>query len=203
MTNRRHALNDAQWEILCPLLPTNHRPGHPYKDHRRVIDGILWILHAGAPWRHLPERFGPWSTVFGRFNRWRKSGRWDQLLTALHAKADAQGGIDWELFGVDASVVRAHKAAAGAEKASAGQDGEPGDHGLGRSQGGFGSKVPIVCDGQGRPLGVVLTAGQRHESTVFEAVLDTVEVPQERGPARSRPERAAGDKAYSNRRIRG
>jgi transposase len=202
MTTRRHALSDEQWAILQPLLPGNNRRGHPYKDHRTVIDGILWILHTGAPWRDLPEDFGPWSSVFGRFNRWRQSGLWDDLLTALHARADAAGGIDWEMFCVDGSVVRAHKAAAGAEKKSAGLDGEPADPGLGRSQGGFGSKVHVVCDGQGRPLGVVLTPGQRHESTVFERVMDTVAVPQARAPARRRPRRAAGDKAYSNRRIR-
>jgi transposase len=116
MTTRRHALNDEQWAILQPLLPGNNRRGHPYKDHRLVIDGLLWILHTGAPWRDLPEDFGPWSTVFGRFNRWRQSGRWDDFLTALHAQADAAGGIDWEMFCVDGSVVRAHKAAAGAGK---------------------------------------------------------------------------------------
>jgi transposase len=116
MTNRRHALSDAQWATLQPLLPGNDRRGHPYKDHRLLLDGILWILHTGAPWRDLPERFGPWSTVFGRFNRWRKSGRWDQLLTALQANADAQDGIDWQMFVVDSSLVRAHKAAAGAGK---------------------------------------------------------------------------------------
>lgn len=113
---RRHALSDDQWALLQPLLPDNHRRGHPYKDHRLVLDGILWILHTGAPWRDLPGDYGPWSTVFGRFNRWRRCGLWDQVLTALHAKADEQGGIDWDLFCIDASVVRAHKAAAGAEK---------------------------------------------------------------------------------------
>jgi len=116
MTTRRHALNDDQWALLQPLLPGNRRRGHPYKGHRLVIDGILWILHTGAPWRDLPRDYGPWSTVFGRFNRWRKSGVWDELLTALQAQADAQGRIDWEVFCIDGSVVRAHKAAAGAEK---------------------------------------------------------------------------------------
>ena len=74
---------------------------------------------------------------------------------------------------------------------------------MGRSQGGFGTKVHVVCDGQGRPLGVLLTPGQRHESVVFEAVLDTVRVPQKGRPARRRPQRVAGDMAYNNQRIRG
>lgn len=203
MTTRRHALSDDQWALLQPHLPGNRRRGRPYKGHRLVLDGILWILSTGAPWRDLPRDYGPWSSVFGRFNRWRQSGLWDELLTALHAQADAQGGIDWELFCIDASVVRAHKAAAGAEKKSAGQGGEPADHALGRSQGGFGTKVHLACDGAGRPLGVVVTPGQQHESTVFEAVLDTVAVPQRSGQTRRRPRRVAGDMAYNNKRIRG
>ena len=80
---------------------------------------------------------------------------------------------------------------------------EPGDHALGRSQGGFGTKVHVVCDGRGRPLGVVLTPGQQHESTVFEAVLDTVAVPQRGRPPRRRPRHVAGDKAYNHHRVRG
>ena len=115
-TAPRHALGDAQFATLQPLLPTNDRRGRPYKDHRLVLDGILWVLATGAPWRDLPERFGPWSTAYGRFNRWRKAGLWDRLLTALHARAHGQGRIDWEVFCVDGSAVRAHKAAAGAEK---------------------------------------------------------------------------------------
>jgi transposase len=74
---------------------------------------------------------------------------------------------------------------------------------LGRSQGGFGSKIEVVCDGRGRPLGVVLTAGQRHESTVFEAVLDTMAIRQRGRRPRRRPGRVAGDKAYNHQRTRG
>jgi transposase len=203
MTYPRHALTDAQWEQLCPLLPSNNRPGHPFKEHRLVLDGMFWVLATGAAWRDLPERFGPWSTVYGRFNRWRKSGLWDGILAALHAQAHGEGNIDWEVFCVDGSVVRAHKAAAGAEKQSAGHDGEPDDHGLGRSQGGSGTKVHIVCDRRGRPMGVTLTAGQRHESVAFEAVMDTVRVSQRGRPPKRRPKRVAGDKAFSNNRLRG
>lgn len=116
MLTKRHALTDAQYDVLSALLPHNHRRGHPFKDHRLILDGILWILHTGAPWRDLPERFGPWKTVHGRFNRWRKNGLWDRILTALQAKAHDGGGMDWEMFCIDSSVVRASRAAAGAEK---------------------------------------------------------------------------------------
>jgi transposase len=79
-----------------------------------MIDGILWVLYAGAPWRDLPEFFGPWETVYSRFNGWRKNGLWDRVLDHLQARAEATGQINWEMFCIDSSVVRAHKAAAGA-----------------------------------------------------------------------------------------
>jgi transposase len=88
------------------------------------------------------------------------------------------------------------------KKSTQNNPGEPADHALGRSQGGFGAKVHLVCDAEGNGLGVIVTPGQRHESVLFEAVMDTVEVRRKSGQIRRRPLRLAGDKAYSNRRIR-
>jgi transposase len=115
---RRHALTDDQWRQIAPLLPPRAGPGRPPKDHRLVIDGILWILRTGAPWRDLPVRFGPWKTVYERFRGWTRTGVWEDLFQRLRATRHADGGIDWQLFMIDATVVRAHKAAAGAEKKS-------------------------------------------------------------------------------------
>ena len=113
---KRHALSDAQWEQIADLMPANDGPGRPWSEHRLMIDGMLWILATGAPWRDLPERFGPWKTVYERFRRWVREGVWDGILNCLQARRHAAGAIDWELFCIDGSVVRAHKAAAGAEK---------------------------------------------------------------------------------------
>jgi transposase len=112
----RHALSDAQWETIRDLFPQTKGRGRPAKDHRLMIDGILWVLATGAAWRDVPARFGPWQTVYDRFSKWTKRGVWDRLLESLQAQRNAQGDIDWELFCVDGSVVRAHKAAAGARK---------------------------------------------------------------------------------------
>lgn len=116
----RHALSDAQWEQIQGLFAQKSKDplgrGRPAKDHRLMVDGILWILATGAGWRDLPPRFGPWQTVYDRFSKWTKGRLWDRMLERLQACRQAQGKIDWRLFCVDGSVVRAHKAAAGARK---------------------------------------------------------------------------------------
>jgi transposase len=117
----RHTLSDAQWTRLAPLLPPQTRSGRgrPAKDHRTIIDAILWRLATGAPWRDLPERFGSWRTVYSRFRRWQQAGVWDQVLATLQAEADARGDLDWALHFLDGTTVRAHQHAAGAKKGAA------------------------------------------------------------------------------------
>ena len=115
---RRHALTDDQWRRIAPLLPVHSGPGRPPKDHRLVVDGIVWILRTGAPWRDLPERFGPWKTVYERFRGWTRSGVWDEIFERLKGARHAAGEVDWRLFMIDATVVRAQKSAAGAGKKS-------------------------------------------------------------------------------------
>jgi transposase len=115
--NRRHELTDTQWEHLKPLLPPQKQAfGRPYDDHRRIINGILWKLKTGAPWRDLPERYGPWSTVYSRFFRWKRKGIWDQLYAVIQTEADKQGAVNWEVHYVDGTIIRAHQHAAGLKK---------------------------------------------------------------------------------------
>jgi transposase len=113
----RGDLTAQQWELLRLFLPPE-KPrgrGRPNKDHRTIVNGILWILRTGSPWRDLPERYGSWSTVANRFYRWRKRGVWTKLLEALARDADAQGRLNWEIHYVDSTVIRAHQHAAGAK----------------------------------------------------------------------------------------
>jgi transposase len=117
MTTHRHELTDQQWERLQPLLPPQKpQTGRPAADHRRILNGILWLLRTGAPWRDLPERYGAWQTVASRFYRWRKAGLWDRLLAVVQQQAEAAGQLDWDLHLVDGTIVRAHQHAAGAKK---------------------------------------------------------------------------------------
>ena len=117
---RRHELTDDQFARLAPLLPPEHpATGRPNKAHRTILNGILWRLNTGAPWRDLPERYGPWRTVYARFRRWQQAGVWDRLLAALQAEANAHGELDWSLHFLDGTTIRAHPQAAGAPKKGA------------------------------------------------------------------------------------
>ena len=116
----RHDLTDDQWAKLQPLLPPQ-RPatGRPAKDHRTVLNGILWRLRTGAPWRDVPGRYGKWDTLYSRFRRWQASGVWDRVLAALLAEAEARGEFDWALHFLDGTTIRAHQHAAGAKNGAA------------------------------------------------------------------------------------
>jgi transposase len=193
----RHELTDAQWHWLAPLLPPQQpRVGRPSHPHRRIINGILWILATGAPWRDLPEQYGSWHTVSSRFYRWRRTSIWQHILAALQRQADQQGRLDWSLHFVDSTIVRAHQHAAGARGGQAGEA-------LGRSRGGFSTKLHLRADRHGKPLVLLVTAGQRHDLTMFEPLMRQGQVKRAgRGRPRRRPRRVAGDKAYSSRRVR-
>jgi transposase len=85
----RYDLTDFEWRVIAPLLPNKPR-GVPRVDDRRVLNGIFWVLRSGAPWRDLPERYGPRTTCYNRFVRWRKAGVWDRLMDAVSAAHDGQ-----------------------------------------------------------------------------------------------------------------
>ena len=110
----RHELTDAQWARIAPLLPPR-TAGRVRQDDRRIMNGILWKLATGAPWRDLPERYGPWQSVYTRFRRWTRAGVWDRLFAAVQQQAEVAGQVDWELHFVDGTVIRAHQHAAGAK----------------------------------------------------------------------------------------
>ncbi|WP_255508218.1 IS5 family transposase [Myxococcus sp. AB036A] len=108
----RYELNERQWRALEPLLPRQGRGG-ARKDHRTILNGILWRLHTGAPLRDLPSRYGPWQTVYDRFVRWRKDGTWLRLMRTLQTQLAERDELDMSILFVDSSVVRASRAAAG------------------------------------------------------------------------------------------
>lgn len=192
----REEITDAQWTRLEPLLPPLTGQGRPYLAHRPIVSGILWVLRTGAPWRDVPERFGKWTTVSSRFRRWTAKGIWQAIWAQLQREADLHGQLDWSMHFVDGTVVRAHQCAAGAR-------GGQKEEALGRSRGGFSTKIHLRAEGDGKPMAFVLSGSERHESKFLAPLLETGAVVRAgRGRPRIRPERVVGDKGYSYTMIR-
>lgn len=113
----RGELSDSQYEAIRDFLPSSEgRRGNRWRDHRTVLNGILWIQRTGAPWRDLPKRYGPYTTCHDRLLRWQADGTWMKILQAVQAQAEQAGDLDWEEGALDATVVKAHQHAAGAAK---------------------------------------------------------------------------------------
>lgn len=116
----RHELTDEQWAHIAPLFPTPRSgPGRPPRDPREMLEAMLWWLRTGAPWRDLPDFYGPWETVYSRFRIWRQEGLLDRIVERLQRELDDAGEIDWELWCIDGTNVRAARCAAGAGKGGA------------------------------------------------------------------------------------
>ena len=114
----RLVISDAAWAWLEPVLPDRTpRRGGRWRDHREVLEAIAWKYRCGAPWRALPERFGPWQSVYDRHVRWSRDGTYDRLLAAAHTATDAAGELDW-LVAADSSVMRVHQHGATARRTS-------------------------------------------------------------------------------------
>ena len=105
----RFDLSDAEWVLIAPLLPNKPR-GVARVDDRRILNGIFYILRTGSPWRDLPERYGPYTSVYNRFNRWAKAGVWVRVFEALAARSPQS------MHMIDSSIIRAHQHAAGGKK---------------------------------------------------------------------------------------
>mgnify|MGYP000756254660 FL=1 len=109
---RRYELTDDEWNRIVDLLPPENtgKQGRPRKNNRTLLNGIIWIARSGAPWRDLPERYGPWETVYSRFRKWIDDGILDNIFRLLSLEADPQE------LSLDASIVQAHQHSAGAKK---------------------------------------------------------------------------------------
>ena len=107
--DRKSLLDDAQWDLIEPLLPPQRSgKGRPMRDHRQVVEGVIYRYRCGIAWRDLPAEFGPWQTVWKRHRRFSADGTWDKILAALLALADAGKQVDWTVS-VDSTINRAHQ----------------------------------------------------------------------------------------------
>jgi transposase len=175
--SRRHELTEEQFQLLEPHLPG--RPGGHggiARDNRLFLNAVFFIAKTGIPWRDLPERFGKWDTVYHRFNLWSKKGVWRKLFELVQDP-------DLEWMFVDSTVIRAHQHAAG-------MNNDDDNQSLGRSVGGFSTKLHLGVDSLGNPVRIFLSPGQDHDSKHALAVIGDLQ-----------PEVVAMDKAYDSTAI--
>ena len=126
---KNYDLTDEQWKRIQPQLPPENtgKKGRPRKDDRMMLNGMLWINRSGAQWRQLPERYGPWQSVYARFAKWRDDGVWENIFTALSQDADTEN------LSIDSTCVKVHESANGGEKTE--------NKAVGRTKGSLNTKI--------------------------------------------------------------
>ena len=152
----RYELSDDEWTAIKPMLPNKPR-GVPRVNDRRVLNGIFWVLRSGAPWRDLPNNFGPYTTCYNRFVRWRRAGVWARIMSALAGAHDAAVQM------IDTSIVRVHQHGACMTRNRRQL--------MGRSRGGLTSKIHALVDANGLPVRLALTAGEAHDNRLAGKLL--------------------------------
>src|SRR5829696_619714 len=177
--------------------------GGRWRDHRQVLNGILFRTRTGVPWRDVPERYGPWETLYKRFARWQPDGTWARIEAALRTPGRWGRGAG---LGRPDRLQRGRGPPArrwGQEKGIASIQARR-QQALGRSRGGLTTKLHTVCDGRGRNLATRLTPGQDADTSELVGLGDAVRVarPGGRGRPRMRPDHLTADKAYSSRANR-
>jgi transposase len=152
----RYELTDFEWAAIKPFLPNKPR-GVPRVNDRRVLNGIFWVLRSGAPWRDLPVSFGPRTTCYNRFVRWRRAGVWDRIMNTLSGDHDAAVQM------IDTSIVRVHQHGACVARNKR--------QSMGRSRGGLTSKIHALVDSSGLPIRLALTTGEAHDNRLAAKLL--------------------------------
>ncbi|PVE20192.1 IS5 family transposase, partial [Microvirga sp. KLBC 81] len=175
-------LRDDQWEQIKPFVPGGRKgKWGPRSDGRRFVDALLWLARSGARWRDLPEdRFGPYQTVKRRYYRWIEAGVFDRIFAAVAADPD----LEW--LAIDATVIRAQAQAAGGRR----KKGGPQAQALGRSRGGFGTKIHAVVDALGLPVRFAGGPGQQNDMAPACDLIDGLKAGQ-----------VIADKAYDADRL--
>ena len=176
-----------------------------------IINGIIYRYRTGIPWRDLPrEKYGPWQTVWKRHRSYARRGVCDYVLAQVVAQADEAGKVDWTVS-IDATINRAHQratntmrpdqdtgGASSSYKNSPLGENEPAGHRIGRSRGGPTTRIHQVVDGNGRPLAMVVTGGQRNDGAMMQVALEDIYVPRPIGRPRTTPDTVMADRGYTS-----
>ncbi|MGP9500571.1 MULTISPECIES: IS5 family transposase, partial [unclassified Halomonas] len=196
----RYEISNENWAQITDIVSPTQVMGRPRRDDRQVLNGIFWVLCSGAKWRDLPERYGPWSTAYERFRKWRDDGTFEAILSRLQLRLREDGLMDLDTWMIDSTSIRATRAAAGGGKKGGSE--EPVDHALGRSRGGLTTKIHLVCDSHGWPLAFTLSPGQQADSRHFISTLESVYLPGRVGRPRKRSRYVVADKGYDSDELR-
>jgi transposase len=185
-------VSDELWERIEPLLPTVERrfrfPGRRRLPDREALQGILFVLHTGIAWRHLPLElgFGSGSTCYRRLDEWQRAGVWERLHALLLAELRAAGELEWSRAVADSSHVQAKK-----------RGSETGPSPVDRARNG--SKHHLLVDASGIPLAWTRTGGNRNDVTQLIPLLERIPPVRGRvGRPRTRPERLTADRGYDH-----
>ncbi|EAP95160.1 ISSod6, transposase [Vibrio splendidus 12B01] len=156
----RTMLTDTRWELLLQVMKSTGRV-YDKPEHRMTLEGILYRMRTGIPWRDLPQEFGEWSTVYRRFNLWSKKGVLAKLFNQLSSTAD----FEWVFLG--GSIVRAHQHSTGAVTECSEQ--------IGKSSGGNSTKIHLAVDSGGLPICFDLSEGQRDDIVHAESLVEQLD----------------------------
>ncbi|WP_247497351.1 IS5 family transposase [Bradyrhizobium sp. 149] len=178
MAKQVYWLSDVEWRRIEPLLPRGRKGAHRVDD-RRVISGIIHMLKSGSRWRDCPEVYGPYTTVYNRFNRWSRQGIWTGIFYALTGSTGMYGSIS-----VASTYIKAHRSAAGAKGAF--------NNAIGRSRGGQTTKIHALTDDIGRPLAFLITPGNTHDLVGARDLIGRIR----------NPRRLLADRAYDAKSLR-
>jgi transposase len=184
---RMTELTDEQWQRLQPLLPPPREGrGRPRADDRNTLNGILYVLRTGCRWEDVPREYGSPPTCWRRLRRWEQDGIWEKIWRSLLVVLDDQDKLEWDKAFLDGSFVPAKKGGAG----------------VGKTKSGKGTKVMLVADGYGLPIGFRLASANHHEVKLAPSTLQNVWVPRG-GRPKQRPKELVADRAYDSKSFRG
>ena len=158
----RNVLIDEHWKQIEPLLSGKPSDcGVTGRNNRLFLEAVLWICRTGAPWRDLPEALGSWHTVYTRYNRWSKKGRWEAIFKTFSEASD------FEYLMIDGSIVRLHQQGAPPKKQQ--------EEAVGKSRGGLSTKIHAAVDALGNPVRLRLTEGQASEYSQTNALIEQIQ----------------------------
>ena len=162
---KRYELTNQEWEKISPLLPPEqtNKPGRPRKSNRLMLNAMVWMAKSGAPWRDLPEYYGPWKSVYSRFRKWLDCGILKEIFKELSL------GAELSEISIDASIVQAHQHSAGAPKNGPVNE-------IGHSRGGNSTKIHVAVDAYGYPISIIISEGQRSDVKYAIPVLENIDI---------------------------